>query len=91
MEKLKDEEIQKKIKEIPTWRLDGESIVRDWTFKDFGEAMVFVNQVAKLAEEHDHHPEMFNVYNKVTLRFSTHDAGGLTTRDFGIAMDIDRL
>jgi 4a-hydroxytetrahydrobiopterin dehydratase len=53
--------------------------------------MVFINKVAELAEEQDHHPELFNVYNKVVLKFSTHDAGGLTTRDFRIARDIDRL
>ena len=91
MKKLTDQEIQNKMKEIPNWRLEDDAIVRNWSFNDFSEAMDFINQIARLAEDHDHHPELFNVYNKVSLKFSTHDAGGLTNRDFKIAQDIDML
>jgi 4a-hydroxytetrahydrobiopterin dehydratase len=91
MKKLANQEIQNKMKEIPNWRLENDAIVRDWSFNDFSEAMDFINQIARLAENHDHHPELFNVYNKVSLKFSTHDAGGLTNRDFKIAQDIDNL
>lgn len=91
MKRLEEFEIQNHFKDLQGWKLEGNAIVREWQFKDFSEAMVFINQVAELAEEQDHHPELFNVYNKVILKFSTHDAGGLTTRDFRIALDIDRL
>ncbi len=91
MKRLEEFEIQNHFKDLQDWKLEGNAIVREWQFKDFSEAMVFINQVAELAEEQDHHPELFNVYNKVILKFSTHDVGGLTTRDFRIALDIDRL
>ena len=91
MKKLTEQEIQNKLTEIPNWRREDDAIVRNWSFNDFSEAMDFINQIARLAEDHDHHPELFNVYNKVSLKFSTHDAGGLTNRDFKIAQDIDKL
>lgn len=91
MKRLEEFEIQNHFKDLQGWKLESNAIVREWQFKDFSEAMVFINQVAELAEEQDHHPELFNVYNKVILKFSTHDVGGLTTRDFRIALDIDRL
>jgi 4a-hydroxytetrahydrobiopterin dehydratase len=91
MKRLEENEINQYFKDLEGWSLESNFIVKEWQFKDFSEAMVFINQVAKLAEEQDHHPELFNVYNKVVLKFSTHDAGGLTTRDFRIASDIDRL
>jgi 4a-hydroxytetrahydrobiopterin dehydratase len=91
MKKLTEQEIQNKMKEIPNWRREDDAIVRNWSFNDFSEAMDFINQIARLAEDHDHHPELFNVYNKVSLKFSTHDAAGLTNRDFKIAQDIDKL
>jgi 4a-hydroxytetrahydrobiopterin dehydratase len=91
MEKLTNDEIQSRMKDIPGWRLENDMIVKDWSFKDFAEAMEFIDKIADLAEAHDHHPEIFNVYNKLTLRFSTHDAGGITERDFKIAREIDDL
>ena len=91
MKRLEENEIKQYFKDLHDWKLETDAIVKEWQFRDFGEAMVFINQVAKLAEEQDHHPELFNVYNKVVLKFSTHDVGGLTTRDFRIAADIDRL
>jgi 4a-hydroxytetrahydrobiopterin dehydratase len=91
MEKLNPSEIQQRLTELKGWKLDGNAIKKEWQFKDFNEAMVFINRVADLAREQDHHPELFNVYNKVSLRFSTHDAGGLTNRDFKMATAVDKI
>jgi 4a-hydroxytetrahydrobiopterin dehydratase len=91
MEKLSSDQIQKELKNLSGWELDDGAIRRDWEFKDFSEALIFINRVGSLAEKHDHHPEIFNVYNKVNLRFSTHSAGGITEKDFEIARDIDGI
>ncbi|MEJ2054944.1 MAG: 4a-hydroxytetrahydrobiopterin dehydratase [Calditrichaceae bacterium] len=91
MEKLSSDQIQKELKNLSGWELDDGAIRRDWEFKDFSEALIFINRVGSLAEKHDHHPEIFNVYNKVNLRFSTHSAGGITKKDFEIARDIDGI
>lgn len=91
MKKLNSVEIKERLSRLNDWSLKGETIQKEWLFKDFKEAMSFINKVAVLANRHDHHPEIYNVYNKVVLTFSTHDAAGLTTRDFKIASEIDRL
>jgi 4a-hydroxytetrahydrobiopterin dehydratase len=91
LNKLLADEIAQKMNEITGWELKGDSINKEWQFKDFSEAMRFINKIAELAEKHDHHPELFNVYNKVSLKFYTHDAGGLTHRDFNIAAEIDKI
>ncbi|MGD9486454.1 MAG: 4a-hydroxytetrahydrobiopterin dehydratase [Calditrichaceae bacterium] len=91
MEKFSDSEITHRLKELNNWYLDTEAIRKDWQFKDFIEAMTFINRIAELSEHHNHHPEIFNVYNKVSLRFSTHDAGGITVKDVKIAADIDKI
>ncbi len=74
------------------WKREGEAIVRDWTFADFKEAMAWVNRVADLAEEANHHPD-FSVHdwNKVRLTLSTHSVGGLTQGDLDMARRIDKL
>jgi 4a-hydroxytetrahydrobiopterin dehydratase len=71
--------------------LDKNAIKKEWTFEDFNQALTFINKIGQLAEKHDHHPEIFNVYNRVALRFYTHTAGGLTEKDFAIARDIDTI
>ncbi|APF17338.1 pterin-4-alpha-carbinolamine dehydratase [Caldithrix abyssi DSM 13497] len=91
MEKLRKEEAQDLIKRLKNWKLQDEQISAQWQFTDFTEAMVFINKVAILAERHGHHPEIFNVYNRVRLTLTTHDAGGLTQKDFDLAMAIDEL
>jgi 4a-hydroxytetrahydrobiopterin dehydratase len=91
MEKLSSEQIKNELNNISRWRLDDGSIRRDWEFKDFGEALIFINRVGILAEKHDHHPEIFNVYNKVNLKFNTHSVGGITIKDFKIARDINNI
>lgn len=77
--------------ELPGWRLDGEHIRRSYRFRDFSQAWGFMARVALLAEAQDHHPEWFNVYNKVDIALTTHDAGGLSARDVKLAQAIDRL
>jgi len=89
--KLNDRQIQKSITNLIDWQLDQNAIKREWIFKDFLASMDFINKVAQIAEKHNHHPEIFNVYNKVSLRFFTHHAGGLTDLDFIVAKEIDQL
>ena len=91
MQILKTDEINKRLKDLDDWTLDQDAIKKEWQFGDFKEALKFINRVGALAESHDHHPELLNVYNKVTLRFNTHFAGGITEKDFKIAKDIDKL
>jgi len=80
----------------PEWALarEGKAIARTFRFKDFSEAWGFMNRVALLAEVQDHHPEWFNVYNRVEVTLTTHDAGasgGLSARDARMAASIDGL
>ena len=73
---------------VPDWENNGKEITRLYKFKDFVEAMAFVNKVAGLAEAADHHPDIDIRYNKVRLTLSTHSAGGLTSKDFALARQI---
>jgi 4a-hydroxytetrahydrobiopterin dehydratase len=68
-----------------------DAIARDFVFADFSAAWAFMSRVALLAEKHDHHPEWSNVYNRVSITLSTHDAGGLSARDLALARAIDTL
>ena len=78
---------------LPGWRLlpDRDAIVRDFKFRDFSAAWGFMARVALLAEQLDHHPEWSNVYNRVSIILTTHDAGGLSERDIGLARAIDAI
>lgn len=78
---------------LPDWRIDGErdAIRRDFKFHDFVQAFGFMSKVALLAERADHHPEWSNVYNRVHILLTTHDAGGLSSRDLSLAKQIDAL
>ncbi|WP_424814004.1 4a-hydroxytetrahydrobiopterin dehydratase [Roseococcus sp. YIM B11640] len=82
-----------RLAELQEWRMvEGrDAIRRDFRFQDFSAAWGFMSRVALLAEAQDHHPEWFNVYNRVEITLSTHDAGGLSTRDLRMAAAIDRL
>jgi 4a-hydroxytetrahydrobiopterin dehydratase len=88
---LNDEEIRARLAEIPRWARNGNAITRTWTFDDFLSALAFINRVGALAEEANHHPDIFNSWATVTLSLTTHDASGLTERDFSLAKRIDRL
>jgi 4a-hydroxytetrahydrobiopterin dehydratase len=93
MQKLTPEARQHLATTHPAWALtDGrDAIARDFKFKTFSEAWAFMSRVALLAEQHDHHPEWSNVYNKVSITLTTHDAGGLSDRDLKMATAIDAL
>lgn len=82
---------QEPLKKLAGWAFKNDGIEKDFAFKDFVEAFGFMAQLAILAEKHNHHPEQFNVYNKVHIRLSTHDAGGLTDLDFQLATEIEQL
>ena len=93
VEKL-DEEARRSLQSaLPLWqRVEGrDALHREFRFRDFSEAWAFMNRVALLAEAQDHHPEWSNVYNRVAITLSTHDAGGLSQRDMKLAQAIDRL
>ena len=87
--RLSPEEARTRLAGLKGWELQGDAIRRRYQFKDFKESMAFVNRVAELAERADHHPDILIEYNKVALTLSSHDAGGLTERDFALARSID--
>jgi 4a-hydroxytetrahydrobiopterin dehydratase len=88
---LNDESISARL-QASDWRREGDEIVREWTFKDFAEAMEFVNRVAAAAEEANHHPDILvHGWNKVRLALTNHSAGGLTDADFTMAGRFDAL
>ena len=70
---------------------DADAITHEFKFKDFSEAFAFITRVALLAQVANHHPEWSNVYNKVSVRLTTHDVGGLSAKDVSLAEEIDRL
>jgi 4a-hydroxytetrahydrobiopterin dehydratase len=84
-------EITEKLAVMPVWTLAGKNIERTITFESFPEAIAFVNRVADAAEKANHHPDIDIRWNKVRLALSSHDAGGLTNRDFNLADVIDSL
>lgn len=92
MEKLKEQEIQARMTEIdPAWIVFGKFLHRELHFKDFVEAFSFITAVALVAEKANHHPNWNNAYNKVVIALSTHDADGITAKDFDLAIAIDKL
>jgi 4a-hydroxytetrahydrobiopterin dehydratase len=91
MEKLTSSQIKTALASVPDWKKKGAAITRTYQFKDFPAAIKFVNSLAKLAEKAWHHPDIDIRWNKVTLTLSTHDAGGLTGKDFSLAKQFDRL
>lgn len=84
-------EVQDRLRSLPQWRQEKGEIVREAVFPDFVSAMDFVNAVADQAELAGHHPDIDIRYNKVRLALISHDAGGLTPRDFDLAASIDDL
>jgi len=91
MAKLPIDELRSALKRLPDWRLvEGrEAITRKYQFVDFDAAFAFMTRVALLAAKMDHHPEWFNVYNKLEVTLTTHDAGGVTQKDIDLAMAMD--
>jgi len=89
--KYTDEEITHALATIDGWALGKGEIEKAYVFADFSAAFGFMCRVALLCEQHNHHPEWSNVYNKLNIRLSTHDAGGITQKDFDLAKAIDAL
>lgn len=91
--KLERADIENKISSLNGWVFalqDGrETIHKSFSFKDFNQAFGFMSRMALLAEKMDHHPEWFNVYNRVEITLTTHDAGGVTDKDFRMAQAAD--
>ena len=83
--------IELKLSHLPEWTLENGEIVRQLVFPGFAGAMQFVNEVAELAEAANHHPDIDIRYNKVRLALVSHDAGGLTDRDFALAGAIEEI
>jgi 4a-hydroxytetrahydrobiopterin dehydratase len=88
---IKPSELKERMKKVPEWELEKKHIERTFEFDDFADAIDFVNAVADVAEEKEHHPDIDIRYNKVRLILSTHSKGGLTELDFALAERIDTL
>lgn len=91
MKTYDSKEAEKELSKVKGWSFQNDGIEKEFQFKDFVEAFGFMARVALLAEKANHHPEWSNVYNKVHIRLTTHDAGGLTDKDFELAGEIERL
>lgn len=89
--RLSNAEITTSLRTVPKWVPRDHSIVREFTFKSFQQAVDFVNRVAKVAEAANHHPDIFLSYTLVRLELSTHSAEGLSQKDFEVATELDRL
>lgn len=88
---LSDSDIQANLTHLTDWTLDGKTIKSLRQFKNFVEAINFVNRLVEPAEAAGHHPDIYVSYNKVTIELTTHDAGGLTENDFQMAKVISSL
>ena len=91
MRKLDEHELHGWLAGQQTWRLEDGKIRATLSFADFNEAWGFMTRVALLAEQQDHHPEWFNVYNRVEIALVTHDADGITDRDLKLAASVNAL
>lgn len=88
---LTDAEISSRLKALPEWKVESGEIVRTFAFKDFVGSLAFVNKVGEAAEKAGHHPDIDIRYNKVRLALVSHDAGGITAKDFDLAASADKL
>jgi 4a-hydroxytetrahydrobiopterin dehydratase len=88
---LSAEAAQEQLASVPGWSLAQSTLTREFVFVDFVRAFGFMASVAAIAQALDHHPDWDNVYHKVNIRLTTHDAGGLTERDFEMARRINEL
>ncbi len=89
--KLSIEEINANLQALNNWKFMNEGIEKDFTFKDFNQAFAFLTRIAMLSEKMDHHAEWSGVYNKVHIRLSTHDSGGVTQKDTDMAGSIEKF
>lgn len=91
MKKYSNIEIQTAMKTLNNWILNEDKIEKKFQFKDFSEALAFIVRIGVLAEKQNHHPELCNIYNKVTIALTTHDVSGLSDKDFLLATSIDAI
>lgn len=91
MSALSNPDVASRLTTLPAWQVEAGELTRTFVFKDFLAALAFVNKVAVLAEKAGHHPDIDIRYNKVRLGLVTHDAGGLTAKDFDLAAAVDKL
>ena len=89
--KMTSTQIEAELKNVPEWALKDNKLHRELKFKNFKQAFGFMTQVAMQAECMNHHPEWSNVYNRVSLDLTTHEAGGISERDFALAKKIDEI
>jgi len=89
---LSDAQIAETLTQLPGWSHRDDKLIREGKFADFNEALGFIVRVGVLAEQYNHHPEIFNVYNTVSIALSTHDAGGkVTSKDVELATAIQQV
>lgn len=88
---MPSEDVRRSLAEVPGWLLDGKKMHREFVFKDFVEAMAFVNRVAEIAESEGHHPDLQIHWNKVLVELWTHSIGGLSENDFIVAAKINLI
>ncbi len=91
MMKLSSEQISEELKNLPGWSIKDEKLHRDFEFESFNQAFGFMTRAAMEIEKMNHHPEWFNVYNKLTVDLMTHDAGGITENDIQLAKILNSL
>ncbi|MFV8376758.1 4a-hydroxytetrahydrobiopterin dehydratase [Flavobacterium sp. LB1P62] len=91
MKTYTEETIQSQLTALKEWQFSNNGIEKKFKFSDFTQALGFIVQVGVMAEKRNHHPELFNVYNKVTIRLTTHDAGGVTDKDVELAKAIEQI
>lgn len=89
--KLTTDDIHSKIENLSGWKFLNDGIKKDFLFKDFNEAFGFLTRIAMLSEKMNHHAEWSGVYNKVHIRLSTHDSGGVTQKDIDMATTIEKF
>lgn len=89
--RLNDAEISSRLQFLPDWRVESGVLSRTFAFEDFLSSLTFVNRVGELAEKVGHHPDIDIRYNRVRLALTTHDAGGLTEKDFDMAIEASKL
>ena len=89
--RLTQSQISQQMKKLPDWTIEGGQLRRTYEFKNFIEAIAFVNRLVEPAEKAGHHPDIAISYNRVAISLTTHDAGGLTQQDFDLAQTISQL
>ena len=91
MIKLSESSIEEKLKNLPGWSVKNDKLYKEFQFNDFNQAFGFMTRAAMEIEKMNHHPEWFNVYNRISVELTTHDAGGITDNDVNLARILNSL